>query len=125
MVPCMCLNRYYVAEGVRVYSIETWRQVFGDKGKEIVCRYAEPICKYYIMQSEADNHAVREAACACIAEICTKVVQGSEENRAIFSPHVNSLLEALVMCFKDQSWPVRDAAIMACGSFVATFPNES
>ena len=51
MVPCMCLNRYYVAEGVRVYSIETWRQVFGDKGKEIVCRYAEHICKYYIMQS--------------------------------------------------------------------------
>lgn len=25
LVPRMCLNRYYVAEGVRVYSIETWR----------------------------------------------------------------------------------------------------
>jgi len=30
LVPRMCLNRYYVAEGVRNYSIETWRQVFGE-----------------------------------------------------------------------------------------------
>ena len=37
LVPRMCLNRYYVAEGVRNYSIETWRQVFGDAGKAIVC----------------------------------------------------------------------------------------
>ena len=33
LVPCMCLNRYYVAEGVRVYSIETWKRIFGDNGK--------------------------------------------------------------------------------------------
>jgi hypothetical protein len=25
LVPRMCLNRYYVAEGVRVYSNDTWR----------------------------------------------------------------------------------------------------
>ena len=25
LVPRMCLNRYYVAEGVRNYSIETWK----------------------------------------------------------------------------------------------------
>ena len=25
LIPRMCLNRYYVAEGVRNYSIETWR----------------------------------------------------------------------------------------------------
>ena len=28
-------------------------------------------------------------------------------------------------CFKDESWPVRDAACIACGSFVAAFPEES
>jgi hypothetical protein len=25
LVPRMCLNRYYVAEGVKIYSNETWR----------------------------------------------------------------------------------------------------
>nr|XP_006824606.1 PREDICTED: uncharacterized protein LOC102801544 [Saccoglossus kowalevskii] len=27
LIPRMCLNRYYVAEGVRIYSQETWRRV--------------------------------------------------------------------------------------------------
>jgi hypothetical protein len=34
-------------------------------------------------------------------------------------------LETLVDCFKDESWPVRDAACVACGFFVAAFPEES
>ncbi len=29
--------------------------------------------EFYISQTEADNHAVREAACACIAELASKV----------------------------------------------------
>ena len=48
LVPKMCLNRYYVAEGVRVYSIETWRQCFGDKGKEMVSKHADSISAFYI-----------------------------------------------------------------------------
>jgi hypothetical protein len=76
------------------------------------------------LQSQADNHAVREAACHCIAELCTKVVQ-NEESKAPFKPHITSLLEALLDCFKDESWPVRDAACVACGTFVATFPEEA
>jgi len=31
---------------------------------------------YYISQSKANNHAVREAACACIAELMEKVRLG-------------------------------------------------
>lgn len=48
LIPRMCLNRYYVAEGVRNYSIETWRQVFGDRGKQVVCEMADSIAEYYI-----------------------------------------------------------------------------
>ena len=124
LVPRMCLNRYYVAEGVRVYSIETWRLTFGEKGRQTVCDYADQICQYYISQSEADNHAVREAACHCISELCTKVCS-EEAPKEVFRPHIDALLTALLDCFKDESWPVRDAACVACGFFVATFPKES
>lgn len=117
----MCLNRYYVAEGVRVYSIETWRKVFGDQGKQIVSKYADDISAYYISQSIADNHAVREAACHCISELCSKVAV-TDEAKDPFRNHISNLLEALVDCFKDESWPVRDAACVACGFFVASFP---
>jgi len=27
------MNRYYVAEGVKIYSNETWKLVHGDQGK--------------------------------------------------------------------------------------------
>ncbi len=55
---------------------------------------------YYIMQSKANNHAVREAACACIAELMIKVDPDAVR------PHVPKLLSALLLAFKDASWPV-------------------
>ena len=125
LVPKMCLNRYYVAEGVRVYSNDTWRQVFGEEGKQVVCKYADEVSEFYISQSQADNHAVREAACHCISELCTKVAGVDEQSKESFRKHIASLLETLVDCFKDESWPVRDAACIACGSFVSVFPEES
>jgi hypothetical protein len=33
LVPRMCLNRYYVAEGVKIYSQETWKNTFGEGGR--------------------------------------------------------------------------------------------
>ena len=48
LVPRMCINRYYVAEGVRVYAIETWRSTFGESGKQTVRDYADQICEFYI-----------------------------------------------------------------------------
>lgn len=119
LIPRMCLNRYYVAEGVRIYSQETWRQITAGEGRHLVEKYIDEVVAYYIEATTADNHAVREAACACIAEL------GSKVERNIVRPHIHSLLEALVVCFGDDSWPVRDAACVACGNFVLCFPDES
>lgn len=43
LVPRMCLNRYYVAEGVKIYSQDTWKSTFGDEGRQLVCTYATEI----------------------------------------------------------------------------------
>jgi len=40
-------------------------------------------------------------------------------DKAAVAPHVPALLRALITCFKDTSWPVRDAACVACGRWVA------
>ena len=128
----MLSYRYYVAEGVRIYSQETWRLVTAGSGKlyvekyiqnvvrvshifgAVLClssvqmlsrRYILCICdadyeqpkgcgvqffvvcvqtsvtmhvcvlqvEYYVQATDSDNHAVREAACACIAELGSKV----------------------------------------------------
>lgn len=119
LVPHMCLNRYYVAEGVRRYSQDTWQLMTNEEGRVWVARCVAQVVSYYIEQSKANNHAVREAACACIAELMCKV-----DHDAV-APHVPRLLRALLACFKDASWPVRDAACVACGRCVRAFPEES
>jgi hypothetical protein len=97
--------------------------------------------------TKAENHAVREAACACIAELGTKI------SRDVVQPYIRGMLDTLIECFQDESWPVRDgenetealmicisnqfftsseflfvsiaAACLACGNFVLAFPEES
>jgi len=119
LIPRMCLNRYYMAEGVRNYNQDSWRQITKGEGKTLVETYIEDVVAYYVQSTDSDNHAVREAACACVAEL------GSKIDKTAVSPHVSKLLETLLICFNDDSWPVRDAACIACGHFVLCFPEES
>lgn len=119
LLPRMCLNRYYVAEGVRIYSQETWRQITGSRGKDLVEKFIDSTVAYYVSATKSDNHAVREAACACIAELAAKI------QAPAVRPHVRELLNTLIVCFQDESWPVRDAACLACGNFIQCFPEES
>jgi len=44
-----------------------------------------------------------------MAELMEKV------DLASVAPHVEPMLRALVVCFKDMGWPVRDAACTAFG----------
>ena len=108
MIPRICLNRYYLAEGVRIYSQETWRLITNSEeggGRKVVERYLEDVVQYYVSCTQADNHAVREAACQCIAELAAKL------DKNAVKPYVDVLLDTLLECFNDDSWPVRD---MAC-----------
>lgn len=74
----------------------------GGEGRDMVQRYIEPTVAYYRTATCSDNHAVREAACACIAELASKL------DPAAVKSHVHSLLDTLLACFRDDSWPVRD-----------------
>jgi len=165
LLPRMCLNRFYLAQGVKLYSQETWRLVFGANnphspdelhsseeekgggGMGAVARSAAPLCRYYTKMCDADNHAVREAGCQGVAELAQKV--GSNPLYAEYlSPYVTMLLQvsislyiamaapnnlshffiycskALLMCFHDESWPVRDEACLACGTFCLAYADE-
>eukprot|EP00540_Astrosyne_radiata_P006981 CAMPEP_0116836990 /NCGR_PEP_ID=MMETSP0418-20121206/8408_1 /TAXON_ID=1158023 /ORGANISM="Astrosyne radiata, Strain 13vi08-1A" /LENGTH=459 /DNA_ID=CAMNT_0004466831 /DNA_START=1 /DNA_END=1380 /DNA_ORIENTATION=+ len=118
LLPRMCLNRFYLAQGVRLYAQETWRLVFeGDHGLEMVQTYLQPICRFYVQMCDADNHVVREAACQAIAELVRKVKPLSHHN-------ITSLLQALIICFHDESWPVRDEACLATGMVCMEYPKE-
>lgn len=115
LLPRMCLNRHYVAEGVRVYSQETWRDVVGADGRVYLVQLLENVISFYESQCNADNHAVREAACQSLAEATTRL-----ESTAV-KPFVPRIVNALVECFKDESWPVRDYACTALAAVASHF----
>lgn len=72
-LPVLTTNRYYLADGVKLFSQETWRMFMGEAGREMVGKYAQDVTDYYCMASELDNHCVRESACHSIAEMAEKV----------------------------------------------------
>lgn len=116
LLPRMCLNRHYVAEGVRVLSQSTWRNVIGSDGRQYLVRYLTEVIAFFESQCAADNHAVREAACQSLGEVAERL------DREKVSGHVARIIGALVDCFKDESWPVRDHACRAISGVVATYP---
>jgi len=60
LLPRMCLNRFYLAQGVKLYSQETWRIIMGKSGILSVIQNIGGIVRYYISCCDADNHVVRE-----------------------------------------------------------------
>ena len=116
LLPRMCLNRFYLAQGVKLYSQETWRLVFGAHsphspdelhsseeekgggGMGAVARSAASLCRYYTKMCDADNHAVREAGCQGVAELAQKV--GSNPLYAEYlSPYVTMLLQVSISLY--------------------------
>jgi len=123
LIPRMCLNRFYLAQGVKLYSHQTWKQIFPEGGVSVVAQSIAPIVRYYVQMCDADNHVVREGACQAVAELAVRI--GMDElYAAVLQPHVEVLLQALLMCFHDESWPVRDEACLACGTFCRAYPEE-
>jgi Vacuolar 14 Fab1-binding region len=118
LLPRMCLNRHYVAEGVRVYSHETWKKVIGADGRVYLVRLMDEAVTFYESQCRADNHAVREAACQSLAELTVRL------DADAVRPCVPRIVKALVECFKDESWPVRDHASTALADVAAHFGAE-
>jgi hypothetical protein len=123
LLPRMCLNRFYLAQGVKLYSHESWRVVMQDQGMEKVVQYLPAVVRYYVKAADADNHVVREAACQAMAELAVRLTEVEAYGAALAS-HVPLLLQALLVCFYDESWPVRDEACLASALLAKSFPEQ-
>lgn len=103
LVPFMSLNRFYLAEGVRLYSQETWKQKVPN-GKDVLELHLPSVIRHYVKALDEDNHVVRESAALAIGE----VVEKFEAEKV--SPHLMIIKESVKAAFYDESWPVRDRA---------------
>ena len=51
LLPRLCLNRFYVADGVKIASQETWVSIVGQKGKSMLSKVPEQAISYYTEMS--------------------------------------------------------------------------
>eukprot|EP01059_Diplonema_ambulator_P000015 TRINITY_DN10005_c0_g1_i2.p1 TRINITY_DN10005_c0_g1~~TRINITY_DN10005_c0_g1_i2.p1 ORF type:complete len:457 (+),score=129.19 TRINITY_DN10005_c0_g1_i2:35-1372(+) len=116
VLPRLCLNRYYIAEGVRLETQRLWVAVCGTSGVQLVSENLEHFVKYYGEQIKEKNHAVREAACHCVAELVTKVPGVGK--------YVGVLLNMIDEACDDPSWPVRDIACVSASKILLKYPEE-
>jgi len=122
LLPRICLNRHYPAEGLRTLALETWRSYVGEYGRNYLVTHISAVCQFYEAQSRAESAAAREAACHCMAELATKIEPLAHEALSSFLP---SLLSAALGCTEDADWAVQDAACLACAELVSSFSAES
>lgn len=128
ILPYMCLNRHYVAEGVKLYSLESWKLLFPQGGIVHLMKILEVLVDELVLNTNAPNHAVREAACKCVSELANYIA-GTPEVPSPFRAYfedaiITKLIDALLSALIDESWPVRDYAALACGHFSRAFPKE-
>ena len=57
LLPPMCLNRYFEAEGVRYYSQDTWKLCVQEGGPAVIAQHIGAVVGFYV--------AVAEVLAAC------------------------------------------------------------
>jgi len=119
LLPNICLNRFYAAEGVKSTALETWAGLVGTAGRDFVAKYVGSFIYVYADSSKSNNHMVSEAACSAMAEIVCRI-----EKFAV-RPHLAPLVQALDACLTDDSWPVRDSSCIAVGSLLKHYGSEA
>ncbi len=123
IIPHLSLNRFYLADGVRLHSRETWKRHISDP-IGLLCANISATLRHYIKKLDADNHVVRESTCNALTSLSASLPSNPELHAAVL-PHVPLLLPALVQCSYDESWPVRDAAAVTVTHFIRSFPDQS
>lgn len=119
ILPTMCFMRYHIADGLRNFCIETWRQFVEDKGKTLLVKYLPDTIDLYMSLSSSDNAGLRETACLCIGEIFSKI------DKSLIYPYEVDLLKIIESSLSDESWPVREAACLAYQSYFENYPSHS
>jgi len=119
LLPGICLNRFYAADGVKATAADTWRGIVGSRGRELICALIESFATSYAEMSKVNNHMISEAACSAMAELISRI------DRNVVQTQLPRFVEALAACLADDSWPVRDSSCVATGVLLRHFGKEA
>ena len=74
LLPALCLNRYTMAEGLRNYTLGTWKRVVLNDGPRLVSLFLrQTVLPFYLDCIESHNATTRETASYCLGELVQKI----------------------------------------------------
>lgn len=106
LIPPLCLNRYFPAEGLGRVCADTWQHAVGMRGRAVIAHLMPAVLGCYLAEAKAQLPACREAACRCLGEMVQKL------DPAVVTPHAASVIGGLVQLASDPTWQIRDAALV-------------
>ncbi len=119
LLPRLCMNRFYAAEGVKRAAHASWREIMGRQGGvALLSAHVTITVAYYSEMTKSNSHMIAESGLHAMKELALRVP------RASVVKVLPQILETLRACVQDESWPVKDAAVGALGSVLATFAFE-
>ena len=120
LLPGLCMNRFYVADGVSTIAREVWHDIINKhgKGRETVTAHITAIVDHYILMSKASNHMVCEASLLALSELILRI-----ERRSLLE-NIPKIAENILWCLNSESWPVKDSATIASGSLLKEYSEE-
>ena len=129
LIPAMVFNRFYLADGVRLYSQENWKILtkINNNGIELVGKNLDLIVPFYKKMATSNNHVVRESSGQAFGELAIKIGRNADAkvySEALAKELEPEILPALLDLQNDESWPVSTAASLSLGDFVLSFPKE-
>ena len=154
LLPPLCLNRYTSAEGLRNYTLGTWKRVVLSDGPRLVSLFLnENVLPFYFESLQSHNAATRETASYCLGELVQKIPNargdddGSDDdddddddkkpsngsNGPLDDEDINKKLpkvprdieESLRRMTHDASWPVRDASLSSLSLLILNINANS
>ncbi|KAL4454628.1 hypothetical protein ABPG74_021833 [Tetrahymena malaccensis] len=93
-----CFNIHHPAEGLKAFTRLSWMEIFPVGGRDLVAQNALATTQYYILQSYSRNHEIRQAACICLQEMISKVMDTNEQSKQVVRSLHKDILEALLNC---------------------------
>lgn len=154
LLPALCLNRYTSAEGLRNYTLGTWKRVVLNDGPRLVSLFLQRnVLPFYLECLQSHNAATRETASYCLGELVQKIPKargdgddhgdsdsddddddgkkpsssGGSGNPDDFGvPKIpREIDESLRRMTHDASWPVRDASLSSLSLLILNINANS
>lgn len=114
ILPKICVNRYFPAEGMRKLALELWKKIVDMNGIKIIKAKFTHFLIIYLQEMQSSSFEAVEGGVRCLQELIMKVYDPSD-HFVIFEVYYKAVIRILNECLKSKFPNVRISVLNASG----------